>query len=272
VKRQFLLLAHSLRRIRTLLLITGLLLGAFQVMLVFVARFIANSGGFEQLTALLPPFAREFMGPYLTSFMSFAGIISAGYIDLGVLAALIAMTVAIGTTPTAEIESGFIDLVLARPLPRHWIITRTILAMLVATVVLLTMMMLGTWLGLEMIAPRTVVWPSAKLILSLAANLGLLMLAWGALALAIGAASQRRSVAGAMTGLVAVTGYLVDYVGRIWKPAESVAWLSPFRYYKPFDLIMGNSIPLKHAVVLGGIVAVSCAAGYVLFARRDISH
>jgi len=119
MSRFLLLMAHSVRRARTMVLLTGLLLAAFQVMLVFVARFIANSGGFEQLTALLPPFARELMGPYLTSFMSFAGIISAGYIDLGVLGALIAVTVAIGTVPAAEVESGFVDLLLARPLPRQ---------------------------------------------------------------------------------------------------------------------------------------------------------
>ena len=272
MSRFLLLMAHSVRRARTMVLLTGLLLAAFQVMLVFVARFIANSGGFEQLTALLPPFARELMGPYLTSFMSFAGIISAGYIDLGVLGALIAVTVAIGTVPAAEVESGFVDLLLARPLPRHWLITRSILVMLLATLTMLIMMVLGTWLGLEWLAPRTAKWPTPKLILSLAANLGLLMLSWGAVAVAVGAASRRRSVASALVGFLAVTGYLLNYVARIWKPARSVAWLSPFRYYAPFDLVMGHSIPLQHVLVLATICVLGCAAGYVLFARRDISH
>jgi len=45
-----------------------------------------------------------------------------------------------------EIETGFIDLVLARPVARHWIVTRSILAALISTPsILLAMMALGTW-------------------------------------------------------------------------------------------------------------------------------
>src|SRR5258706_2550696 len=249
MSRFLLLLAHSLRRIRVLVLTTGILLGAFQIVLILVARFIANSGGFEQLTALLPPFARELMGPYLTSFMSFTGIVCVGYIDLGVVGALVATAVAIGTVPTAELESGFIDLILSRPLPRHWIVTRTVIVTVVCSVALLAFMMTGTWIGLETIAPRTVVWPSAKLIVSLAVNLGLLMLCWGAVALAIGTASRRRSLAGAFTGLLAGAPELLGLVGRVWHPAEAVAWVSPVRYYKTVDLIIGNSLPPREGVV-----------------------
>jgi len=272
MKRQFLLLAYALRRIRVLVMTTGLLLAAFQIVLIVVARSIAKSGGFEQLSNLLPPFARELLGPSLAAFMSFAGIVCVGYIDLGVLGALVAVAVALGTAPTAEIEIGFIDLILARPLPRHWIVTRTILVMLLSTVVLLTMMMTGTWIGLETLAPRTIAWPAAKLIVSLAANLGLLMLSWGAVATAIGAASRRRSFAGALVGFLAVTAYLLDYVGRLWHPAEKVAWLSPFHYYNPFELIMGNPLPMNHVLVLCAIAAAGFITGYALFARRDISH
>jgi ABC-type transport system involved in multi-copper enzyme maturation permease subunit len=65
---------------------------------------------------------------------------------------------------------------------------------------------------------------------------------------------------------------LLDYVARLWQPAQKIAWLSPFRYYNPFELIMGNPLPLKNLVVLGAITAAGFAAAYVLFARRDISH
>jgi hypothetical protein len=57
----WLLLKHSLRRVRTPVLTMGLLLGGFQWILIAVAGSIQTNRGFEQIAALLPPFARELM-------------------------------------------------------------------------------------------------------------------------------------------------------------------------------------------------------------------
>jgi len=272
VKGPLLLLAHSIKRVRILVLAMGLLLGGFQVILILVAKSIHNSGGFDQLSALLPPFARELMGPALTSMMSFAGIVCVGYFHLAVMSSLIAVSIALATTPTSEIESGFIDLILARPLSRHWIITRSIIVAALSTAVLLVMMMLGTWLGLQTLGPKDAQWPSSALIAALVKNLALLMLCWSGVAMAIGAASRRRSVAGTLAGFLALGTFLLDYVGRLWKPAESIAWLSPFRYYSPMELVMGNPLPAKHLAVLGGIAVVGFGIAYLAFSRRDIAH
>ncbi|MGI8746697.1 MAG: ABC transporter permease subunit [Bryobacteraceae bacterium] len=240
--------------------------------MIVVAKSIQSSGGFAQLGAMLPSFARDLLGPSLTSFMSFSGFVCLGYFDLAVLASLVALAIALATLPASEIETGFIDLVLSRPLARHWIMTRTIVLVALSIAVVLGMMMLGTWIGLETLVPKGAGWPSARLIGSLAVNLGLLLLCWSGVAMAIGSVSRRRSVAGACAGLLALTAFLLDYVGRLWQPAESVAWLSPFRYYNPFELVMGNPLPSKNLVVLGGIAAAGFVAAYVLFSRRDISH
>jgi ABC-2 type transport system permease protein len=249
-----------------------MLLGMFQVVMVAVARSIDQSGGFAALSALIPPFVRELLGPSLTSFMSFAGIVCVGYFHLAVMGALIGVTLALATIPVSEIETGFIDLILSRPLARHWIVTRTIVMMMLSILLLLALMMTGTLTGLYVLAPAGSQWPSMKLILSLAFNLGFLMLCWGGVALAIGSAARRRGTAGAFAGLLALAAFFLDYVGRLWQPAESIAWLSPFRYFVPFDLIMGNPLPMKNIAVLGGIALTGFAAAYVLFARRDIAR
>jgi ABC-type transport system involved in multi-copper enzyme maturation permease subunit len=98
------------------------------------------------------------------------------------------------------------------------------------------------------------------------------MLCWNAVALAIASVVRRRNVAGASAGVLALTAFLLDYLGRLWQPAESLAELSPFRYFSPFDLIMGGRLPLKNVAVLLGITVVGFLAAYVLFSRRDISH
>ncbi len=143
-----LLLAHTLKRFRTLLLAMGLVLAGFQFLLILAARSIQASGGFNQLGAMLPAFARELMGPAFTSMMSFAGIVCVGYFHLSVMAALLAISIALATTPTSEIESGFIDLILSRPLGRHWIIMRSIALLILSIAALLAMMLAGTWAGL----------------------------------------------------------------------------------------------------------------------------
>ena len=90
--------------------------------------------------------------------------------------------------------------------------------------------------------------------------------------MAIGCACRRRGSAGAIAGLLALTAYLTDYIGRAWKPAESVAWLSPFRYYTPFELVMGSALPAKSLYVLGGIAIAAFTLAHLLYSRRDISH
>jgi ABC-2 type transport system permease protein len=266
------LLLHSLKRARILVLAMGLVLAIFQVFLVVIARSVQRSNAFEQMGALIPPFVRELLGPSLAGFMSFGGIVCLGYFHLSVMGALVALSISLATVPTSEIETGFIDLILSRPTARHLLITRSIIVVIVCTAALLVLMMIGTWAGLNLLAPKEVEWPSRHLILSLAMNLGLLMVAWSGIAMAIGSAARRRSVAGALAGLAALATFLLDYVARAWQPAESVAWLSPFRYYSPFDLLMGNPLPAKNLEVLAAIAVGGFILAYIFFSRRDISH
>jgi ABC-2 type transport system permease protein len=272
MKSLLILTRHSLGRIRVLLLVMGTLLGVFQVFLIIVAGSIQRSDAFEQIGALLPPFVREMLGPSVTSFMSFPGIVCVGYFHLSVMGALIALSIVLATAPASEIEAGFMDLILSRPLARHWIITRTVLIVIMCTLVLLAMMLAGTWIGLNALAPTDARWPSPKLVLSLAANLALLMLCWSGIAMAIGSGARRRSVAGGLAGVIALAAFLLDYIARAWQPAESVAWLSPFRYFNPFQLLDGKPLAAKNVLVLGGIALCGFAASYVIFSRRDISH
>jgi hypothetical protein len=266
-----LLLLLSLKRAQTLLLATGLLLAAFQVLLVLIARSIERAGEFEQLAALLPPFARTILGPSVASVLSFRGIVCIGYFDLGIVIALLALAIALATVPASEVETGFADLILARSLRRHWLITRAIALVLLATLMMLAFMMAGTWAGLVAHAPEDVQWPSPRLIGSLALNLGLLMLCWGGIAMALGSAC-RRSVASATTGLLALATLLLDYVGRLWPPADHLAWLSPFRYFIPFDLVMGDPLPAENILVLWAIAMSGFVLAYFFFSQRDISR
>lgn len=272
MKGLLVLLAHSLKRVRTIVIAMGVLLVVFQVFLIVVARSIQRSNTFEQMGSLMPAFVREMLGPSFASMMSFSGIVCLGYFHLAVMGALVALSIALGTMPTSEVETGFMDLILSRPLARHWVITRSTIVVMICTSILLAMMMAGTWAGLNGLAPKDIAWPEPRLVLSLAINLGLLMLCWSGIAMAIGAASRRRSVASVIAGLLALAMFLLDYVARAWQPAQTVAWLSPFRYHSPFELLMGKALPVGNILVLTGFAVAGFALAYFLFSRRDISH
>jgi ABC-2 type transport system permease protein len=272
MKAPLILVVYSLKRVRTLVIAMAVLLAVFQVFLIAVAGSIQSSGSFEQLAELMPPFVRQMLGSSFVSLMSFSGIVCAGYFHLSVMGSLIGLSIAIGTMPTSEIEIGFMDLILSRPVGRHWIITRSIITMLISTVAVLGMMLIGTWAGLNWLAAAGAAQPSWKLVLSLATNLAVLMISWNAIAIAIGAAARRRGAAGGLAGLLALAMFLLDYIARAWEPAQRVAWLSPFRYYSPFEMLTGDALSAKNLLVLASIAVCGFALAYVFFSRRDISH
>jgi ABC-2 type transport system permease protein len=266
------LLLHSLQRVRTLVLVIGLLLALLQGVLVLVASSIENSGQFAQLAELFPPFLRALMGPAMTAFLSFGGIVSLGYFEPAVIFAIVGLAIALGTRIALEVESGFIDLLLARPVPRHRMVTRAILVAILSLGVVVALMLSGTWIGLSTLAPDGAEMPSRSMILKLAANLGLLGLAWAGISLAIASASRRRGVAGGIAGVLALVTFLLDYIARLWEPAKPYAWLSPFTYFSPLDMVTGGELPVRHVVVLAGIALAGFATSYALFLRRDISR
>ena len=109
------LVGHSLRRRRGLLLASAVMLIVFQFFMIFAARALENSGGFRQIEVLIPEFLAQWTNMMAASFQ---GFVLFGYTDPAVQLVLIAIAISIATEPAAEIESKFIDLLMARPLSR----------------------------------------------------------------------------------------------------------------------------------------------------------
>ena len=191
MKGAFLLFRLSLKRAWPLLWTTGLLLAAVQALRVLIAASVHNAGQFDQISALLPSAVRDILGHSLASVMTFNGIVCGVYFDTGYIIALLALAITLATLPASEIETGFADLILARPMPRHWLITRTIALVLFSLLFMLLMIMAGTWAGLALFAPPDAPWPTARQTGSLALSLGMLVVCWSGVALAFGAACRR---------------------------------------------------------------------------------
>ena len=267
----FRLFRLSLKRVWPLLAATGLLLAAVQTFRVLIAASIHNAGQFDQITALLPAFVHETLGPSVASIMTFNGIVCGVYFDTGYIIALLALAIALATLPASEIDTGFADLILARPLSRHWLITRTIALVLFSILLMLLMIVAGTWAGLALFAPPDVPWPTARQTGALAVSLGMLVVCWSGVAMAFGAA-YRRGMASAATALLAFAALLLDWAHRLWPPLGRIAWLSPFSYFNPYELVADGALQVENLLVLGAMALTGYTLAYLILSQRDISR
>lgn len=269
-RRTLVLVRHSIVRIRPMLIVLGLLLAGFQFLLTQVAAYFMRQNAFGQLAMLMPDFMRTIAGPSALAFMSFTGIVSVGYFHPIVIGMLVGLMITIATEPAVEVEMRFVDLVLARPLRRAELLSRTLVVLVVAATVSLGVMGLGTWIGLTCCTPAEAERPSLALTMSLMISLASVMICWAGVALALAAAARRRAVAGGVAGVLAFAAYLFDYLGRAWKPGERASAISPFHYFEPAVLIGGGRLDGWNVVVLVGIGVIGIVISYVVFDRRDI--
>jgi ABC-2 type transport system permease protein len=270
LRRTLVLVGHSLRRVRAGLIVLAILLAGFQFLLTQVASYLMRRGGFSQLSDFIPDFIRTAVGPEALAFMSFGGVVSLGYFHPIVMTALVGLTIAIATETTGEIEMRFVDLTLARPLWRETLVIRTLVVLAIAAAIMLLAMIAGTWTGLSCCVPAEAERPPFGVFMRLAISLAAVMACWGGIGLAIGMLSRRRAVAASIAGVLALTAYLLDYLGRAWEPAATVSWLSPFHYFEPMTVIMGQSLSAFNTTLLVTIGIAGAIASYVAIGRRDI--
>ncbi len=269
LSRTLALLAHSARRFRPLVLAFGAVLAGFQLLLALAAKAIQESDLFGRIATLMPDFVRQALGPAAISVMSFAGVISIGYFHMAVVAVLVGVAVAVATEAASEIESGFLDLVLAHPVTRLSLTLRTAALLAGCTVVLIGAMLAGTLVGAYWLA-RDDAGQIFTTACRLASNLAVLVFCWGAVAFALTSFARRRSTPALIAGLLAFSSYVVDYLAGVWRPASRVAWLSPFHYYTTASIIAGAAPPARDLLILACAAVAGIAVGALQLARRDL--
>ena len=99
----------------------------------------------------------------------------------------------------------------------------------------------------------------------------MLVMSWSGVALALGAA-YRRSAASAATSLLAFAALLLDWAHRLWPPLDCIAWLSPFFYFRPYELVAGDPLRPENLLVLWAIATTGYIVAYLLFSQRDIAR
>lgn len=207
--------------------------------------------------------------------LGMADITSAiGYIGsttYGLLGPLLMIVFAalLGTRAVAgDEESGRLDVLLAHPIERWQFVLQRAAAMIVA----LTLAGLALFVAMAA-AAGPFQFATQIAVANLAASsfqLALLAMLFGALALAVGAATGRRSLAAAAVAVVGVIGYFANTLGP---SIEALAWtrdISPFHYYSG-GMPLRNGLQIGDSLVLISVIVVLVGLAIVGFRRRDIA-
>ncbi len=181
---------------------------------------------------------------------------------------LILLFVAIGhgaATLAGEEGRGRLDLVMALPVSRRAIVMQKATAMALGTSVVAVVTLLASLAGRAFEVDVTVVDLSATTLGAL-----LMALAFGLLALALGAATGERGLAIGVAAAAAAGSYLLSSLAPV------VDWLKPWRVFSLFYWSVGNGqltngLGWRGLVVLVAAVAMGLVVAVAVFDRHDVA-
>ena len=261
------LVVRSMGRIARMSYGLGAVLVVSQLAVMAAAVSLQESGSFQRLVEAVPAFVRQTIGPAIGSF---AGMTVLAYFEPAILLALSFFAVYVATEPAGDVESGIVDLVLARPLPRHFLITRSLLVMSGAVATMVAVLGASNVVALAWMAPEGATWPEPHVIGLMMAHLAAVMWCFGGLSLGVAAYAERRGAAIGVMALVIVTTFMVHAVEQLSNRFDGVGWFSPFHYFQGTAILDGTVTTVRNLTVLCGCGAAAVAVAYARFSRRDL--
>jgi ABC-2 type transport system permease protein len=176
----------------------------------------------------------------------------------------LAIAGAVATTAGEE-EDRILGLVLAHPIRR----SRLIAAKAAAIGAVVVIIAIASWAGL--IAGVAIAGGGISLghISAFALQLAFFGFATGALAIALGAGTGRRSLAAGVAAGVAIAGWLINGFAPLLSAIAWLKYLSIFYYYAGHDPLL-HGVDVVGLIVLGGLAVLLTALGMVGIERRDL--
>lgn len=264
------LLARSAYQIRFALIATLLLLFGLQILIIGQAVEIQRANSFASVANLLPGFMQRGLGSKAMLLATFKGTVAFGYFHPVVCMTIAVLAMYPATEIAHEVEAGLVDLELARAVPRHRLVTRSLVLAHLATAVVLLAMAAGTAIGIRVFAAADLDVPSAALRARLLFNQFAVASCFIGFAVFAAARARRWSSAFTLAALSAVVLYNVDFISLGWPRMQAIAWLSPFHYFPALSIIAGDAETTRNAAILFTASALFSAAAYRQFQRRDL--
>ena len=264
------LVARSAYQIRFALLATIVLLFGLQILIIGQAVEIQRANSFGSVASLLPGFLQRGLGSHALILATFKGTVAFGYFHPIVCLTIAVLAMYPATEVAHEVEAGLVDLELARAVPRHRLITRSLLLAHLAAAVVLTAMAAGTVLGVRAFAAADLDVPSLALRARLLLNQFAVVSCFASFALLVASRARRWSSAFTVAALSAVVFYSVDFLSMGWRQMEIVAWISPFHYFPALAIIAGDAALGRNIAILFTTAAVLSTLAYWQFEHRDL--
>jgi ABC-2 type transport system permease protein len=211
----------------------------------------------------------------LKAFISFGGEVDytsgAGYLGselFSFMIPLLLLVAAIGAGSRAiagEEEKGTLDLLLANPVSRRRVLLEKLGALAFEVVALGFVLWLSLWIGSRAATMKV----SAGHLAAGATAAAILAIAFGTIALLVGAASGRRGLAVGLSAALAVAAYVVNSLAPLVSALEPLQKVSPIYHYTASDPLR-HGLDALHMSVLVGIALVAAVLAVAVFDRRDI--
>lgn len=169
-----------------------------------------------------------------------------------------------------EMESGQVQVALARPVSRRQFYLARVLAVTLIAFWVSTVAALGNIVGIAYSKPDGTM-DTWHFVPQIGASL-LLALTIGGVALLVSSRADRMGQAVGWTAGFLIVSYVIDYFATLWAFLKPIQPFSVFDYYDPPVALAHGTIPGTNALVLGGIAALCTIAGYAIFERRDLPN
>jgi ABC-2 type transport system permease protein len=164
-----------------------------------------------------------------------------------------------------EEEERILALVLAHPIGRARLVAAKALA--VGAVVLI--IALSTWVGLIVGVAVGGGGITIGHITALAVQLAFFGFATGAVAIALGAGTGRKSLAVGFATAVGILGWLINSLAPLVSAISWLKYLAPYSYYAGHDPLT-RGVDVVGLIVLGGLTLVLTVLGMSGLERRDL--
>jgi ABC-2 type transport system permease protein len=228
---------------------------------------IRDATGFADFLEQLPEAMQAIIGDAET-YTTAEGFLNAevftfmGPMVFGIFAIIAGMAAIAG-----EEESHTLDQLLANPISRTSVLLQKAGALMIGLLMLSIGLLIGLISGSKIAGFDLAITGTILGIISLY----MLGVTFGLIALAVGASTGRKGLAGGIAAAVGVVGFLLDTFLSVVDALDPARFISVFYYFNNNDVII-NGINAVHFLTLVGIAALAVAIAVWRFERRDLAN